>query len=433
MATFVPGQNYDPTAGGAVPGTTGSGSVGIDQELGLSAQEAALSIAIRRSDVGAGQNPYSPNLSNITFTTPSRSLRDMLNSWRTMNPGDLEQLQQQLYQGGFYPRSYYTSGQQPAWGDLNDTAGFSAWRSVLRSAATSRRPYEDIVDAGGIYKNLASQLAASGGAAGTTGLFHEYAVSDPAELRAIVDKAAVDTLGHKLSDKERGALVDAVIASQRTKGQEQATAKSAAMSATAGTGQPQNAPVSGSGQTRADFANAVLSGLGVQATPENVRALTAWMQAEGGTAAFNPMNTTQQAAGATDYNSAGVKNFTSWEQGVQATVQTLKNGRYGNIIQALQQGNNAGAVAAAVGQSPWGTSGQLMSQILGSTPTNAAVSTAAAGITTPTAAVPGIAIQGVNPQADVTEQIRAEHPLEAAAHDYTDVYGMALNFIRKAA
>jgi hypothetical protein len=59
--------------------------------------------------------------------------------------------------------------------------------------------------------------------------------------------------------------------------------------------------------------------------------------------------------GATIFNSVGVKAYTSWKQGLQATVITMKNGYYDGVITALRRGNDASAVAAAVGASPWGT------------------------------------------------------------------------------
>lgn len=52
-------------------------------------------------------------------------------------------------------------------------------------------------------------------------------------------------------------------------------------------------------------------------------------------AKFNLLNTTQPMPGATDFNSVGVKNYTSYAQGIQATQLTLQNGRYGFLSQAL--------------------------------------------------------------------------------------------------
>lgn len=119
--------------------------------------------------------------------------------------------------------------------------------------------------------------------------------------------------------------------------------------------------------TDPNYARTILQGLapqGVKVTPQNLRAVTAWQGAEGGTATNNPLNTTQPESGTSNYNSVGVKNYGTWKQGLQATLTTLKNGNYPQVLDALKQGNNAGAVADAVGHSPWGTSGALMSQIL---------------------------------------------------------------------
>lgn len=119
------------------------------------------------------------------------------------------------------------------------------------------------------------------------------------------------------------------------------------------------------GTSPQQFAAAILHGIGAPVTTANVHALMAWQRAEGGGARFNPFNTTQTAPGASSYNSVGVRNYTSYAQGLHATIQTLKNGYYPGVLAALHQGHNALAVAAAVGRSPWGTSGSLMASILG--------------------------------------------------------------------
>ena len=107
------------------------------------------------------------------------------------------------------------------------------------------------------------------------------------------------------------------------------------------------------------WARALLVAMRLPVTADNVAAITAWEMAEGGhwynTAYYNPLNTTQGMPGATVFNSVGVKAYTSWKQGLEATVKTLKNGYYGGIIDALRRGNDSSAVAAAVGASPWGT------------------------------------------------------------------------------
>ncbi len=126
---------------------------------------------------------------------------------------------------------------------------------------------------------------------------------------------------------------------------------------------------SGSGPTmtaaRTQFANDVLTALGAPQTAENVRAITAWAQAEGTRAANNPLATTESAPGATNFNSVGVKNYPTYAEGVQATVATLQNGRYSNILAALANGSSAQAVAQAIAQSPWGTGSRVL-QVLNS-------------------------------------------------------------------
>ena len=111
--------------------------------------------------------------------------------------------------------------------------------------------------------------------------------------------------------------------------------------------------------TQVTWAQAFLKSLGVPLTADNVAAVVAWEMAEGGhwynAAYYNPLNTTQSMPGATVFNSVGVKAYTSWAQGLKASVITMRNGYYGGILDALRRGNDAQAVADAVAASPWGT------------------------------------------------------------------------------
>jgi len=115
--------------------------------------------------------------------------------------------------------------------------------------------------------------------------------------------------------------------------------------------------------TREDFARAVLRELGAPVTHRNLWALVSWMQAEGGFARYNPLNTTQEMPGATDYNWVGVKNYTSFEQGVEATVKTLNYGAdrnlygYKPIRRRLRKNAWAFWTLRAVENSIWGTGG----------------------------------------------------------------------------
>jgi cell wall-associated NlpC family hydrolase len=112
--------------------------------------------------------------------------------------------------------------------------------------------------------------------------------------------------------------------------------------------------------------------LGIPTTAENLKFLSAWQQAEGGSAAYNPLNTTQPAPGASAYNSVGVRNFVSPQQGIQATAQTLANGHYNNLLSMLRSGK---ATAAQLASQPdlktWGTGSGVL-RVLGASPVTAA-------------------------------------------------------------
>lgn len=102
---------------------------------------------------------------------------------------------------------------------------------------------------------------------------------------------------------------------------------------------------------------AVLRAIGAPVTRRNLYLLRIWQLEEGGTAKYNPLNTTQSSPGATNYNSVGVKNYASAQAGVAATAKTLKNGHYSAIVRLLRQGDaDARKFGAAVISSPWGTS-----------------------------------------------------------------------------
>ncbi|HEX4776481.1 MAG TPA: hypothetical protein VFW74_06905, partial [Acidimicrobiia bacterium] len=103
------------------------------------------------------------------------------------------------------------------------------------------------------------------------------------------------------------------------------------------------------------WANDFLTRLGMPVTSENMRAVVAWEKAEGTKAQFNPLATTRSMPGATNFNQVGVKNFASYQDGIDANAAALMNGRYPNILAALRRGDSAEAVGQAIANSPWGT------------------------------------------------------------------------------
>ncbi len=124
---------------------------------------------------------------------------------------------------------------------------------------------------------------------------------------------------------------------------------------------PARARSTAAGVDSVGWARDFLSKLGMPITSENVKAVTAWEQAEGTKASFNPLATTQSGfSGETRFNSVGVKNYATYQDGIDANVHALTNGRYTNILSALQAGNDATAVAQAIKDSPWGTGGGVL-------------------------------------------------------------------------
>lgn len=119
------------------------------------------------------------------------------------------------------------------------------------------------------------------------------------------------------------------------------------------------------GYSAETFAEALLQRLGVPVSAENIDFITSWEAAEGGhwnnSATYNPLNTTLHLPGSGPMggnpNQNGgdpVQAYKTWEDGLNATIQTLQHSRYQGIIAALHANNPQAAAQAAV-NSGWGT------------------------------------------------------------------------------
>ena len=86
------------------------------------------------------------------------------------------------------------------------------------------------------------------------------------------------------------------------------------------------------------FYTDVLKKLGAKPTPGNLVFIYAWRQAEGANATYNPWNSTQHLGGSTNYNTIPVQNYLTYNDGITASVKTLTNGHYSNIIKAFKKG-----------------------------------------------------------------------------------------------
>lgn len=117
------------------------------------------------------------------------------------------------------------------------------------------------------------------------------------------------------------------------------------------------------GVTDTNVYEKILEGLGAPVTPENMKFMLAWRQAEGSGGKYNPFNTTQKMSGAVSINSHGVKSYQSIEDGITATIKTLKNGRYNCIVNGLINDIGAENIAKCESLKTWGT-GDLVAKVV---------------------------------------------------------------------
>ena len=121
-----------------------------------------------------------------------------------------------------------------------------------------------------------------------------------------------------------------------------------------------------------DIYKSVLSCIGAKPTKDNMLFMYAWRQAEHGlyekklAAKNNPFNTTQPMQRATFLkgNTHGVKNYQTTQDGIRATCDTLKNGKYEKILKAFRNDEGLDALKNAVSYSPWGTSKDLLLRVI---------------------------------------------------------------------
>jgi hypothetical protein len=117
-----------------------------------------------------------------------------------------------------------------------------------------------------------------------------------------------------------------------------------------------NAPAPSGCCSPAWWAGAFLADAGLPRTACNMSAVEGWERAEGTYGRYlNPLDTTEREPGSWPVNPVGVQHYTSWGQGLHATVVTLYNGHYPQIIAALRAADSAQKAADAVGASVWGT------------------------------------------------------------------------------
>jgi murein DD-endopeptidase MepM/ murein hydrolase activator NlpD len=114
-----------------------------------------------------------------------------------------------------------------------------------------------------------------------------------------------------------------------------------------------------------NFYAKLLENLGAPISDENMKFMYAWRQAEGRGGTYNPFNTTWNLPNSTTMNSAGVRNYASLEDGMIATIKTLKNSRYDCIVNGLKNDIGASNIASCESLKTWGT-GDLVAKVVNS-------------------------------------------------------------------
>jgi len=106
-----------------------------------------------------------------------------------------------------------------------------------------------------------------------------------------------------------------------------------------------------------EWAAHLLPRIGAPACTNNVVSVVAWAAQEGTVAGWNPLATTYGMPGSTRFNSVGVRNYISLDQGLDATVLTIESGLvdhgYGAIVAELQRCAPSMATARAIRASNW--------------------------------------------------------------------------------
>lgn len=115
-----------------------------------------------------------------------------------------------------------------------------------------------------------------------------------------------------------------------------------------------------------DFYTEILTGVGAPITDENLKFFYAWRKGEGGKATNNPFNTTfklSKDSGISNYNSAGVKNYSTPNYGIEATVKSLLLPYYTCIVDGLRSDIGSDKLSKCESLKTWGT-GDLVAKVL---------------------------------------------------------------------
>lgn len=118
---------------------------------------------------------------------------------------------------------------------------------------------------------------------------------------------------------------------------------------------------------RSDFAIEVYKKLEAPVNTARINFGVTWAAFENTEATNNPWATTEPFEGSSDFNEAGVKNYATFENGVDATVETLLLPAYEHFVTLLRNPDvSVMELLNALDGSPWGSNptGQLYEDVV---------------------------------------------------------------------
>ncbi len=100
------------------------------------------------------------------------------------------------------------------------------------------------------------------------------------------------------------------------------------------------------------------------AIPTDVRFIDAWARAEGADEkCFNPLNTTLDYGINTSINSVNVRCYADDQTGLEATIKTINQDNFSEVVTELRK-NDAEGFVRALGSSEWGTDANTVQTLL---------------------------------------------------------------------
>ena len=327
-----------------------------------------------------------PGVAQSGSTTIGAALNDFMN----MPPAELQQLEMQLWDAGYYidGNGQPVNAQDIRFGVPGDPASWTAFTRALGAASSSGVSLTQLLQTrsgqgAGVNNALPSPVTGGG---------HTYNIdlSNPTTVKYLADSVVQAALGRNANASEVADITSKLQSQETQQGlaQESGAETQSKAAYQAGINQRNVAyesetnpnlggPIpTGPFNSPQQWATALLSYMNLPVTTSNVAAVTAWVNATGNfnNGSYNPLGTSRPEGGSTT-GSTGVQQFQNWAQGLEGTASMLMNGKYQGLISALQQGNGASAVQSdgTVKQelSSW-SNGQIKSLTVDSQTTQAA-------------------------------------------------------------